>query len=178
MPSNVHDDRGFFSCVFVFAAGLWNVVTLGYGRSEQAEETNNILGNQALLLLLVLANHCTTGRNPYRQALFSFTGSTSEGASAAPTSAASTFKIDMAALYQSLCLEPSKDETTLLLYMLLHRNQNFRTYVISRSNVEQLVRTTRKTRTGTHSPKSSNEFVRLNCKIEIVVEAVSKKISL
>ena len=40
-----------------------------------------LLANQSLLFLLVLANHCTSDRglkNPYREALFSFTNSQGE----------------------------------------------------------------------------------------------------
>lgn len=74
-------------------------MTLGYGRSNETDEllmaieaaatpeerqkarealhSRAPLAGQALLLLLVLVNHCTSDkgplRNPYRQALFSFT---------------------------------------------------------------------------------------------------------
>lgn len=86
----------FFS---IYLAGLWSIVTLGYGRSSETDElllaietaatpeerqkarealhSRAPLAGQALLLLLVLVNHCTSDkgprRNPYRQALFSFT---------------------------------------------------------------------------------------------------------
>ena len=62
-----------------------------------------------------------------------------DGSASTPTNAASTFKLDTGALYGALCHVPNSDQTTLLLYLLLHRNQQFRTYVISRSDIEQLV---------------------------------------
>ena len=46
------------------------------GRVGEFSET--LLANQSLLFLLVVANHCTSDRglkNPYRDALFSFTNS-------------------------------------------------------------------------------------------------------
>lgn len=59
----------------VITAGLWNVLTMGLAGS--AEDTTkkgpeSPLASQSVLLLLVLANHCTADRNirnPYRQAL-------------------------------------------------------------------------------------------------------------
>ena len=45
-------------------------------KKQEEEFSETLLANQSLLFLLVLANHCTSDRglkNPYRQALFSFT---------------------------------------------------------------------------------------------------------
>lgn len=58
-----------------FAAGLWNVLTLGLassGEEAQGSEQESPLASLSVLLLLVLTNHYTadrTTRNPYRQAL-------------------------------------------------------------------------------------------------------------
>jgi hypothetical protein len=67
--------------LLIISAGVWSVLTLGMGSKttnseEQIPET--ILANQSLLLILVLANHCTSNsglHNPYREALFNFTNS-------------------------------------------------------------------------------------------------------
>ena len=67
----------------MISASLWSVVTLGMASSptekkQEEEFVETLLANQSLLFLLVLANHCTSDRglkNPYRQALFSFTNS-------------------------------------------------------------------------------------------------------
>lgn len=59
-------------------AGLWHVLTLGYGTGTGQESVlkgSDPLANQSLLLLLVLVNHCTAEknlRNPYREVLFTF----------------------------------------------------------------------------------------------------------
>ena len=70
-----------------FSASLWSVVTLGMANSPQGKKpeeefSETLLANQSLLFLLVLANHCTSDRglkNPYRDALFSFTNSQGRG---------------------------------------------------------------------------------------------------
>ena len=56
-------------------------MTLGMAKKTtppEEEVTETLLANQSLLLILVLANHCTSDKglhNPYRQALFSFSNS-------------------------------------------------------------------------------------------------------
>ncbi len=50
------------------------------------------------------------------------------------------FKIEFAKLYKTICNNLSDDQTTLLLYMLLHRNQYFKTFVLSRAvDLDQFV---------------------------------------
>lgn len=67
--------------VFSTSAGLWAVLTLGYGARGDAEgikEDTAILANQSLLLVLVLTHHFTQEkglRNPYRKALSTFANS-------------------------------------------------------------------------------------------------------
>jgi hypothetical protein len=51
------------------------------------------------------------------------------------------FSVDYRRLYEILCQTIHTDQSTLLLYMLLHRNQHFKTYVTSRTNIDQLVKT-------------------------------------
>lgn len=56
-------------------SSLKNVQVAHNGVAEDEEkkrDTETPLASQSLLLLLVLTNHCTTTRNPYRSALFSF----------------------------------------------------------------------------------------------------------
>jgi hypothetical protein len=50
------------------------------------------------------------------------------------------FSVDYRRLYDVLCQTVHTDQSTLLLYMLLHRNQHFKAYVISRTNIDQIVR--------------------------------------
>ncbi|KAK3927790.1 Dymeclin [Frankliniella fusca] len=189
-----HNGQGG-SIVLGLASGLWSIVTLGYGRSNETDELQMAieaantpeerqkarealhsrapLAGQSLLLLLVLVNHCTSEKgplqNPYRQALFSFTAvhKDDDGVSSAPTNAASTFKLDTGALYSALCHVPNSDQTTLLLYMLLHRNQQFRTYVISRSDIEQLLVPI--LRTLYHAPDSNSHHIYMSLIVILIL---------
>lgn len=38
-----------------------------------------------------------------------------------------------------ICQQIGSDESTLLLYMLVHRNVAFKSYIMARSDIEQLV---------------------------------------
>ncbi|XP_034242457.1 dymeclin isoform X2 [Thrips palmi] len=194
-PGVLNGDGQGGSIVLGLASGLWSIVTLGYGRSNETDEllmaieaaatpeerqkarealhSRAPLAGQALLLLLVLVNHCTSDkgplRNPYRQALFSFTAAhkDDDAVASAPTKAASTFKLDTGALYGALCHVPNSDQTTLLLYMLLHRNQQFRTYVISRSDIEQLLVPI--LRTLYHAPDSNSHHIYMSLIVILIL---------
>ena len=56
-----------------------------------------------------------------------------------PTQAAATFKIDYTKLYDAICKTLNEDQTTLLLYLLLHKNQSMKSFILSRTNIDQLV---------------------------------------
>lgn len=56
-----------------------------------------------------------------------------------PTKAASVFKIDYQELFVTLSKKAAGDATTLLLYLLVHRNQAFKTYLLNRADLEHLV---------------------------------------
>nr|XP_027193748.1 dymeclin-like [Dermatophagoides pteronyssinus] len=132
------------SIIFGLANGLWNALTLGYGGKKTDEDLikEAILARESLLLLLVLTNHCTKDINPYREALFQCCDSSIELQSASTTTTTLTtnneqnitgFKIDFGKLYRTLCQTLNDDQTTLLLYMLLHQNGHFKTFVLSRT---------------------------------------------
>lgn len=127
-----------------------------------AFKDNFPLANQSLLLMLILTNHNTTKDNPYRISLFgcsdaqelsgakiaintaisSTTNSTATTSSATPISSelvVSTFKIDFSALYNTLSRIVTINQSTLLLYLLLHRNKKFYEYVMCQENLQQLV---------------------------------------
>ncbi|XP_038186092.1 dymeclin isoform X2 [Arvicola amphibius] len=55
-----------------------------------------------------------------------------------PSSIPHAFQINFNSLYTALC-EQQSDQATLLLYTLLHQNSNVRTYVLARTDVENLV---------------------------------------
>ncbi|GAB6032050.1 hypothetical protein CHUAL_010419 [Chamberlinius hualienensis] len=141
-PPTFQRNAGSGSFVLGLASGIWSILTLGYrGRPNSEQHDDALLANQSLLLILVLTNHCTNEKschNPYRQALFSFTNS-QDSSSGSPTQAVATFKIDYSQVFTTLCSTMKDDQTTLLLYLLLHRNQHFRTYILSRADIEELV---------------------------------------
>ncbi|KAF6087887.1 dymeclin [Phyllostomus discolor] len=101
------------------ATGLWTVFTLGGvgSKAAAAPALSSPLANQSLLLLLVLANltDAADAPNPYRQAIMSFKNT------------------------QALCEQQTSDQATLLLYTLLHQNSNIRTYMLARTDMENLV---------------------------------------
>ncbi|XP_051534125.1 dymeclin-like isoform X2 [Myxocyprinus asiaticus] len=124
------------------ASGLWSVFTLGgVGSRPGAEQEQNSLplSNQSLLLLLVLAN-LTDGPdcpNSYRQAVTCFKNT--QDSSSIPSPQPHTFQINFNSLYTALCEQQKSDQVTLLLYTLLHQNTNMRTYILSRTDTENLV---------------------------------------
>uniref|UniRef100_A0A3B4ELR2 Dymeclin n=1 Tax=Pygocentrus nattereri TaxID=42514 RepID=A0A3B4ELR2_PYGNA len=124
------------------ASGLWSVFTLGGAGSKSGvdQEQNPLpLSNQSLLLLLVLAN-LTDGPdcpNPYKQAVTCFKNT--QDTSSIPSPQPHTFQINFNSLYTALCEQQRSDQATLLLYTLLHQNPNMKTYVLSRTDMENLV---------------------------------------
>ncbi|XP_043952413.1 dymeclin isoform X2 [Gambusia affinis] len=124
------------------ASGLWSVFTLGgAGSSAGIDQDNNLLplSNQSLLLLLVLVN-LTDGPdwpNPFRQAITCFRNT--QDTSSLPVEPPHTFQINFNSLYTALCEQQRCDQATLLLYTLLHQNTNMRTYILSRTDMDNLV---------------------------------------
>uniref|UniRef100_A0A8C9Y1G3 Dymeclin n=1 Tax=Sander lucioperca TaxID=283035 RepID=A0A8C9Y1G3_SANLU len=124
------------------ASGLWSVFTLGGAGSKAGidQEHNPLpLSNQSLLLLLVLAN-LTDGPdwpNPYRQAITCFRNT--QDTSSLSVEQPHTFQINFNSLYTALCEQQRSDQATLLLYTLLHQNTNMRTYMLSRTDMDNLV---------------------------------------
>ncbi|KAM6392299.1 dymeclin [Rhynochetos jubatus] len=123
------------------ATGLWTVFTLGGVGSKSTPQLEQCspLANQSLLLLLVLANltDAPDTPNPYRQAIMSFKNT--QDSTAFSSSSPHAFQINFNSLYTALCEQQKSDQATLLLYMLLHQNGNVRTYVLARTDIENLV---------------------------------------
>ncbi|XP_051019623.1 dymeclin isoform X2 [Acomys russatus] len=122
------------------ATGLWTVFTLGgAGSKATSPELTSPLANQSLLLLLVLVNLTDAPDipNPYRQAVTSFRNT--QDSSPFPSSSPHAFQINFNSLYTALCEQQTSDQATLLLYTLLHQNGNVRTYMLARTDMENLV---------------------------------------
>ncbi|KRZ78967.1 Dymeclin, partial [Trichinella papuae] len=99
------------------------------------------LGDQALNLLLLLVSHSTPEGtiHPFRQALFSFINSQEQSMVTLPTTSVVCFKINFTELYDQLCSRSADKPSLLLLYFLLYKNVEFRNYVLSRVNLQNLV---------------------------------------
>lgn len=129
------------SLVFGFAESLWSMLT--FKKTPDILSTEDLpktfkesfpLANQSLLLILVLTNHNTTIDNPYRISLFGCSDSTDH-----TKEEPGSFKIDFSSLYKTLCRIVTVDQTTLLLYLLLHRNEKFYKFVMAQQNLPDLV---------------------------------------
>ncbi|KAI7694011.1 Dymeclin, partial [Sarcoptes scabiei] len=122
------------SIIFGLASGFWNALTLGYAnkKTDDAIWKEALLARESLLLLLVLTNHCTKDLNPYREALFHCCDSNLTMSSEQPHKPTG-FKIEFSKLYRTLCQTLNDDQTTLLLYMLIHQNHQFKTFILSRT---------------------------------------------
>lgn len=59
--------------------------------------------------------------------------------SSLPVEQPHTFQINFNSLYTALCEQQRSDQATLLLYTLLHQNANMRTYMLSRTDMDNLV---------------------------------------
>ncbi len=64
---------------------------------------------------------------------------TDQAANSSPTQAVATFKIDFTQLYDTLCKTMKEDQITLLVYLLLQRNVAIKSFILSRTNIDQLV---------------------------------------
>ncbi|KAI1289319.1 Dymeclin [Halotydeus destructor] len=131
-----YDDNG--SLIIGLASGLWNVLTLGYGRAEEDPAERAVMARMSLLLLLVLTNHCTTETNPYRDAIASCCDSQAVSPPGEQKNAG--FKVDFSKLFTVLSESQHEDQSTLLLYLLLHKNESFRAFALSKtSELDKLV---------------------------------------
>nr|XP_044998769.1 dymeclin isoform X2 [Jaculus jaculus] len=147
-PSGAHvfpqhsDGGGLLYGLASGVARLWTVFTLGSVGSKTAAppQLSSPLANQSLLLLLSLVNLTDSpcAPNPYRQAMMSFKNT--QDSSPFPSSSPHAFQINFNSLYTALCEQQTFDQAaTLLLYTLLHQNSNVRTYVLARTDMENLV---------------------------------------
>lgn len=184
-PPGLYRSSGGGSVVIGLATELWKILTFGMARGttsasplppdsvpvmKPGEVSESPLANQSLLLVLVLSNHCTSDKNlhnPYRQALFSCSNSQDACNEATPTSAVATFKLDLGRLYITLCHVASSDQTTLLLYLLVHRNRHVKTYIMARSDIELLVVPILKTLY--HAPDSNSHHIYMSLIILLIL---------
>lgn len=146
-PASLHGSQSqhgrLYGVTSAIASGLWTVVTLGLANQKAmksgADQSETLLADQSILLLLVLANHsCTDGgvSNPYRDNFFSCVDSSS---ASEPAPGTDRVAVNYGYLYSTLCTTLHSEQTTLFLYMLLHRVESVRTFILSRTNIDQLL---------------------------------------
>ncbi|NXY55877.1 DYM protein, partial [Callaeas wilsoni] len=122
------------------AAGLWTVFTLGgvgSKASAQLEQCSPLASQSLLLLLLIWEDNLSflAQLKLYEALLWFMTIDNTAFSSSNPHA----FQINFNSLYTALCEQQKSDQATLLLYMLLHQNSNVRTYVLARTDIENLV---------------------------------------
>jgi hypothetical protein len=102
---------------------------------------SRLLAWQSCHMLLVLVNHCTSESlyNPYRLALFHFTDTHDTPTNIPNSEPLPWFSIEYAKLFQMFTYTLHNEQYTLLLYMLLHRNQHFKMFILSRLNIDLIV---------------------------------------
>ncbi|CAG7726196.1 unnamed protein product [Allacma fusca] len=144
-PTSLWQNQDSGSLVIGMASGIWNILRKGVGFEKPKDSLEplkeNNLASHSLSLLLILINHCTSGQpghcmNPYRESVVTFEN---ENADDALSNETPMFKLNYGRLYDTICREITTDDTTLLLYMLIHRNSSFKSYIMARSDIEQLV---------------------------------------
>lgn len=147
-PSTAYGNIGSGgSFVFGLAESFWSMLTFSKKPTDALDldnlpksfKDNYPLANQSLLLILILTNHnaddsVDTLNNPYRSSLFNCSNSTE-----LVKDEVGSFQIDFSGLYQTLCKITHLDQTTLLLYLLLHRNEKFYKFVMAQPNLQELV---------------------------------------
>ncbi|NWV83775.1 DYM protein, partial [Dasyornis broadbenti] len=121
------------------AAGLWTVFTLGgVGSKASAQlEQCSPLASQRVLVKLMWEDNLSflAHLKLYETLLWFMTFDNTAFSSSNPHA----FQINFNSLYTALCEQQKSDQATLLLYMLLHQNSNVRTYVLARTDIENLV---------------------------------------
>ncbi|NXF65607.1 DYM protein, partial [Ciccaba nigrolineata] len=122
-------------------AGLWTVFTLGGVGSKPTPQLEQCspLANQRVLLKLILEDNLNLwAQLKLHETLLRFM-TLVVNSTAFSSSNPHAFQINFNSLYTALCEQQKSDQATLLLYMLLHQNGNVRTYVLARTDIENLV---------------------------------------
>ncbi|XP_055697914.1 dymeclin [Phlebotomus papatasi] len=158
------------SFVFGIAESLWSMLT--FRKSQDVLATTDLantfreqfpLANQSLLLILILTNHHTSKENLYRYSLFNCANASEADQSKEPIS----FKIDFSILYNTLCQIITIDQATLLLYLLLHRNQRFYKFVMAQPDLQNLVIPI--LQTLYHAPDSTSHHIYMSLIILLIL---------
>ncbi|KJE92352.1 dymeclin, variant [Capsaspora owczarzaki ATCC 30864] len=96
----------------------------------------------SLLLLLLLCNHGVRkpGGNPFQAALSTFRDSAQDfSVSESGRPPLGVVQLSYTKLYSVLCQRLHNQQTTLLLYLLLHANTSFTTFLLSRTDLQNVL---------------------------------------
>lgn len=174
VPETVFGNTSSGSIVFDIAESLLSIFTFrkqtdvlkinGMTSAELSQQFRQHypLANQSLLLILILTNHCTTKENNYRISLFGCADSRNM-----TNAVGATFHIDFNAVYETLCRIVTIDQATLLLYLLLHRNERFYKFVMAQNNLEKLV--TPILQTLYHAPHSTSHHIYMSLIVLLIL---------
>ncbi|KAI6197392.1 hypothetical protein M3Y94_01218600 [Aphelenchoides besseyi] len=135
------------SFVISFASSMWSALSRTVSTEEPPNEVELETDSKyppqslaslsvALLLILVCRPKFANNENTHKEMLSLFQNA-QEVSSLANLEA--SFKLDCTCLYNQLCATCHGKQPMLLLYMLLHTNNGFRNFVLSRINLEDLV---------------------------------------
>ncbi|XP_075166013.1 dymeclin [Haematobia irritans] len=174
VPQTMFGSSSAGSFVFGIAESIWSIFSFrkqqdvlqtystGAELSQQFR-THYPLANQSLLLILILTNHCTTKENSYRSSLFGC----ADSKDATAKEGGATFHIDFNAVYETLCRIVTIDQATLLLYLLLHRNERFYRFVMAQQDLEKLV--TPILQTLYHAPDSTSHHIYMSLIVLLIL---------
>ncbi|TMW41326.1 hypothetical protein DOY81_013593, partial [Sarcophaga bullata] len=121
--------------------------------------THYPLANQSLLIDF---NFNQSLENSYRSSLFGCADSKEIA-----NKDTATFHIDFSAVYETLCRIVTIDQATLLLYLLLHRNERFYRFVMAQQDLEKLV--TPILQTLYHAPDSTSHHIYMSLIVLLIL---------
>lgn len=109
-----HQCKGGF-CFLLTLVSVWNIPPRGFSRINRLSAWLKIYLLKIIFVFFISDSSAFSSSNPH------------------------AFQINFNSLYTALCEQQRSDQATLLLYMLLHQNGNVRTYVLARTDIENLV---------------------------------------
>ncbi|PRP74386.1 hypothetical protein PROFUN_10284 [Planoprotostelium fungivorum] len=125
----------------LFLSIPWNAYKLLWGKEKRhsmREMSSSPLADHSLFLLLVLS-HRNSVHNPFHEVLSTIRNTSYDHLDADAVIPNSSQEISYLKLYQSMCDRIHHDGTILLLYYLLHRNSEFRAFILCRTDIDIMV---------------------------------------
>eukprot|EP00842_Homolaphlyctis_polyrhiza_P001841 jgi/Hompol1/2658/HPOL_005483-RA len=123
------------------AAGvLYSVYSVFFAPKEDPSKISPLADKSMLLMLVVTGQSSSVSQNLFREAFASLVDSGSDSAPLILSDVSSNpLQMPFRSIYHAIIKHIHRDETCLLLYMLLLKNREFRMYVLSRTDPEGLM---------------------------------------